>query len=77
MKNILIQDLKAGKKLQIVTTQLNFLKNLSNRGLTTPEIAKLARRVIGGKNQRRIKAEQKRQLALRIQETTRDLNRVR
>ena len=53
------------------------MKNLASRGLTTPEIAKLAKRVIGGSNQRRIRAEQKRQLALRIQETNRELNRVR
>ena len=59
-RNSLIQDLKIGLKHQVLVSQSNFLKNLQNRGLCTPEIRKLARRVIGTNNVRRNKAEQKR-----------------
>ena len=76
-KNCLVQDLKTGNKMQIVTTQLNFLRNLYDKGLCTPEIGKLARRVVGSNNKRRIKSEQKRQLDIRIKKVERELRQIK
>ena len=76
-RNSLIQDLKTGLKHQVLVSQSNFLKNLQNRGLCTPEIRKLARRVIGTNNVRRNKAEQKRQLSMRVNKVSREVQQAK
>ena len=57
-KNRLVQDLKLGKKLQITTAKLDFMRNCHRKGLCTPEVAKLAKRVLNTKNAGRIKTEE-------------------
>ena len=76
-KSTLLCDLKTGYRLQVDQAKLGFFKRALSKGVCSPEINSLARRIVRSKDKGRIRNEERRIMRSTIADIARNIEEVK